>query len=67
MVLPGRPGLAGYPIAPPGLHRTIALAHRRGVQPTRAAAAFRETLLGHIRVSAASGLLPPGVQSLVAG
>jgi DNA-binding transcriptional LysR family regulator len=67
MVLPGRPGLAGYPIAPPGLHRTIALAHRRDVQPTRAAAAFREALLAHIRVSAASGLLPPGVQSLVAG
>jgi DNA-binding transcriptional LysR family regulator len=66
MVLPGRPGLVGYPIAPPGLRRTIALAHRKDVHPTRAASMFRETLLAHIRTEATSGSLPPGVQSLLA-
>ena len=45
MVLDGRPGLAGTPLAPPGLRRTIALAHRKDVEPTRAAQAFRATLL----------------------
>ena len=66
MVLPGRPGLSGYPIAPPGLRRTIALAHRRDVHLTRAAWMFRETLLAHIRTENASGSLPPGVESLLA-
>lgn len=66
IVLPALPGVAGYPIAPPGLHRTVALAHRRDVQPSRAAGMFRDTLLEHIRVSGTSGRLPPGVRSLVA-
>ena len=65
MVLPGRPGLAGYPIAPPGLRRTIALAHRKDVHPTRAASMFRETLLAHIQTESAAGALPPGVESLL--
>ena len=35
----------GTPLAPPGLQRTIALAHRKDVHPTHAAQAFHETLL----------------------
>jgi DNA-binding transcriptional LysR family regulator len=65
LVLPGRPGLTGYPIAPPGLRRTIALAHRKDVHPTRAASMFRETLLEHIQSEDAAGDLPPGVESLL--
>jgi DNA-binding transcriptional LysR family regulator len=65
MVLPGRPGLTGYPIAPPGLRRTIALAHRKDVHPTRAASMFRETLLAHIRTESTAGSLPSGVESLL--
>ncbi len=64
MVLDGRPGLAGTPVAPPGLHRTIALAHRKDVHPTHAARAFRDTLLGFLRDAEAAGTLPPGVRRL---
>jgi DNA-binding transcriptional LysR family regulator len=48
MVLAGRPGLRGIPIAPPGLSRTVALAHRTDVPPTNAARAFSEILLEHL-------------------
>ncbi|MFC4587382.1 LysR family transcriptional regulator [Sphaerisporangium corydalis] len=61
MVLDGRPGLAGTPLAPPGLRRTIALAHRKDVEPTRAAHAFRATLLSYLLVAAEEGSLPQGV------
>lgn len=61
MVLSGRPGLAGTPLAPPGLQRTIALAHRKDVQPTHAARAFRETLLRFLSDAATRGELPAGV------
>lgn len=66
VVLPGRPGIAGFPIARPGLHRTVALARRKDVRSTHAARALRETLLTHIRDEAASASLPPGVHSLLA-
>lgn len=62
MVLEGRPGLAGIPLAPPGLSRVIALAHRKDVQPTRAAQAFRATLLFFLTEAAHAGTLPPGVE-----
>jgi DNA-binding transcriptional LysR family regulator len=64
MVLAGRPGLVGTPLTPPGLQRTIALAHRRDVDPTHAARAFRETLLGFLRDAETEGGLPPGVERL---
>jgi DNA-binding transcriptional LysR family regulator len=64
MVLAGRPGLVGTPLAPPGLQRTIALAHRKDVDPTHAARAFRETLLSFLRDAEAADALPPGVQRL---
>ncbi|MFC6087230.1 LysR family transcriptional regulator [Sphaerisporangium aureirubrum] len=61
MVLDGRPGLTGVPLAPPGLRRTIALAHRKDVEPTRAAQAFRATLLSYLSEAAGEGTLPQGV------
>jgi DNA-binding transcriptional LysR family regulator len=64
MVLSGRPGLVGTPLAPPGLQRTIALAHRKDVHPTRAAQAFHETLLGFLTDAEARGDLPPGVHRI---
>ncbi len=61
MVLDGRPGLAGTPLAPPGLTRTVALAHRKDVEPTRAAQAFRATLLSFLSEADREGALPQGV------
>src|SRR6476469_6927915 len=52
MVLAGRPGLRGTPIAPPGLRRTIALAHRNDVPPTNAAKAFSDVLLDYLATKA---------------
>ncbi|TCO57215.1 LysR family transcriptional regulator [Actinocrispum wychmicini] len=49
MVLAGRPGLRGTPIAPPGLRRTVALAHRTDVPPTNAAQAFSDILVEYLR------------------
>jgi DNA-binding transcriptional LysR family regulator len=61
MVLVNRPLLRATPLAPPGMRRTIALAHRtRSVLP-HAAQAMRTTLLEHI---ATGGALPAGVQVL---
>lgn len=65
VVLPGRPGIVGYPLARPGLRRTVALARRKDVQPTRAAREFGAMLQSHIRSAAASGELPSGAESLV--
>lgn len=62
MVLAGRAGLHGTPLAGQGLRRTIALAHRRDVALTNAARAFRATLLDHLRASAARGAFPAGVK-----
>ncbi|MCK2213099.1 LysR substrate-binding domain-containing protein [Actinomadura sp. ATCC 31491] len=62
MVLDGRPGLAGTPLAPPGLSRTVALAHRKDVEPTTAAQAFRETLLSFVVEAGVEGTLPQGVE-----
>jgi DNA-binding transcriptional LysR family regulator len=60
MVLANRPLLRATPLAPPGMRRTIALAHRtRSVLP-HAAEAMRTTLLDHL----ADGSLPPGVRAL---
>ncbi|GII29729.1 LysR family transcriptional regulator [Planotetraspora mira] len=63
MVLDGRPGLVGTPILP-GLRRTVALAHRKDVEPTRAAQAFRSELLSFLVEAAAMGTLSPGIEAL---
>ncbi len=64
MVLAGRPGLAGTPFTPPGLQRTIALAHRKDVHPTHAAEAFHQTLLGFLSDAEAADTLPAGVERI---
>jgi DNA-binding transcriptional LysR family regulator len=61
MVLANRPLLRATPLAPPGMRRTIALAHRRRSVMPHAAAALRATLLEHITTG---GALPDGVRSL---
>jgi DNA-binding transcriptional LysR family regulator len=63
MVLANRPLLRSTPLAPPGLRRTIALAHRKRAVLPHAAVALRETLLHHI---AAGNALPHGVTALAA-
>lgn len=60
MVLVNRPALRSTPLAPPGMRRTIALAHRRRAILPHAAVALRAALLDHI----ATGELPSGVQPL---
>jgi len=62
MVLPGRPKLRGVPFMPPIPVRTIALAHRTDVHPTRAAAEFRFTLLELLSGAHIQGSLPAGVE-----
>ncbi|GAB1690398.1 LysR family transcriptional regulator [Krasilnikovia sp. M28-CT-15] len=61
MVLVNRPLLRATPLAPPGMRRTIALAHRRRAVLPHAAAALRTSLLEHIGTG---GALPLGVQAL---
>jgi DNA-binding transcriptional LysR family regulator len=60
MVLVNRPLLRATPLAPPGMQRTIALAHRRRTVLPHAAEALRATLLAHI----ATQQLPLGVRPL---
>ena len=62
MVLPGRPKLRGVPFVPPIPVRTIALAHRTDVHPTRAAAEFRFTLLQLLSSAHTQDDLPAGVE-----
>jgi DNA-binding transcriptional LysR family regulator len=63
MVLDGRPGLVGTPLVP-GLRRTVALAHRKDVEPTRAAQAFRDALLFFLAEASHDGSLPQGVEAI---
>lgn len=60
MVLANRPLLRATPLAPPGMQRTIALAHRKRSVLPHAAEALRATLLTHI----ATEQLPLGVRPL---
>lgn len=62
MVLQDRPKLSGVPFAPPVPVRTIALAHRTDVRPTRAAEEFRSTLLLLLSRANKQGNLPTGVE-----
>jgi DNA-binding transcriptional LysR family regulator len=63
IVLAGRHGLRPTRLDGSGwTHRTIALAHRTDVAPTRAADAFRETLLAVLARTSRTGGLPPGVR-----
>jgi DNA-binding transcriptional LysR family regulator len=59
MALTTRPLLRATPLVPPGLRRTISLAHRRHSPLPHAAQALRTTLLEHL----AAAPLPTGVQA----
>lgn len=67
MVLPGRPKIRGVPFAPPIPVRTIALAHRTDVHPTRAVQEFRRTLLQLLNDAHAQDSLPDGVEFIAHG
>ena len=67
MVLPGRPKLRGVPFVPPTPIRTIALAHRTDVHPTRAGVEFRSTLLQLLSDAHAQDGLPVGVEFIAPG
>lgn len=62
MVVAGRPGLRAIPFAPPGLSRTIALAHRRDVELPGAARAFVSMLLDRLAAAARAGELPRRIE-----
>lgn len=66
MVLERRPRLRGIRLVRPALSRTIALAHRRDVEPPSAARAFRTMLMDHLAAVARSGALPRGVEFALA-
>ncbi|WP_431784404.1 LysR family transcriptional regulator [Streptomyces chumphonensis] len=51
-----RSGLRTTPLAPPGLHRTISVAHRADVSPPRAARELRRILADHLT---GAGTEPP--------
>jgi DNA-binding transcriptional LysR family regulator len=67
MVLQGRPQLRGVPFVPLPPIRTISLAHRTDVRPTRAAEEFRTTLLQLLSNAHAHGSLPAGVEFIAPG
>jgi DNA-binding transcriptional LysR family regulator len=62
MVVEGRPGLRRIPFAHPGMSRTVGFAHRRDVEPSASARAFRSVLYDHLADEARSGALPRGVE-----
>jgi len=62
MVVEGKPGLRRIPFARPGLSRTIGFAHRRDVELSATARAFRSVLHDHLEEAVRSGDLPRGVE-----
>jgi DNA-binding transcriptional LysR family regulator len=62
MVLQDRPRLRRIPFHPPGLSRTIGLAHRRDVDLSVSAREFRSTLLDHLITARRTRTLPQGVE-----
>jgi DNA-binding transcriptional LysR family regulator len=67
MVLAGRARLCATPLAPPGVSRTIALAHHRESPLSHAAAAFHAMLLGYLDQAEADGTLPADVVRVGSG
>jgi DNA-binding transcriptional LysR family regulator len=50
------------PFVAPGLTRTVRLAHRRDIDPPRAALALQESILAYLARADAAGTLPPGTE-----
>jgi DNA-binding transcriptional LysR family regulator len=63
-VVAGRPALRATPLAPPGIPRTIALAHRREAVLSHAAQALRDTLVTHLRETQQHDAFPSDVELL---
>jgi DNA-binding transcriptional LysR family regulator len=59
-----RLGMRVTPFVPPGLQRTIGLARRRDVEPTRAAVELQRALWEYLRDISAAGNLPDGTRLL---
>nr|WP_261568397.1 LysR family transcriptional regulator [Frankia gtarii] len=59
-----RLGMRVTPFVAPGLQRTIGLARRRDVEPTRAAVELQRTLWEYLRHAASTGSLPDGTRLL---
>ena len=64
MVVAGRREFRATPFVAPGLTRTVGLAHRRDVEPPRAAREFERTLFALL---GSPGALPAGVEVLSSG
>ncbi|MFF4653356.1 LysR family transcriptional regulator [Streptomyces sp. NPDC001380] len=62
MVAERRPSVQVTPFAGAVLQRTVGLAHRRDVEPPRAARELRQVLLEHLDRAAAAGTLPQGTR-----
>ncbi|TDC57966.1 LysR family transcriptional regulator [Micromonospora sp. KC207] len=62
MVVARRPGVRVTRLAPPGVRRTIAVAHRRDVEPTHAGRELRRILMEYVREATEQNVLPPGVE-----
>jgi DNA-binding transcriptional LysR family regulator len=62
MVLQDRPRLRRIPFRPPGLSRTIGLAHRRDVDLSTAAREFQTVLVDHLTAARRSRTLPHDVE-----
>jgi DNA-binding transcriptional LysR family regulator len=52
------------PFEAPGLSRTVVLAHRRDLEPPRAAQALIDSLIEYLQAGAAADTLPPGTSEL---
>ena len=62
MVLTDRQRLRRITLRPPGLNRTIGLAHRRDVEPSPTSRAFQDLLTGHLITASQARTLPRGVE-----
>jgi DNA-binding transcriptional LysR family regulator len=62
MVVEGQPRLRSIPFVRPGMSRTVGLAHRRDVEPSASARAFRSVLYDYLADEARSDRLPRGVE-----
>lgn len=64
MMVTDRPTFRTTPFTAPGLARTIGLAHRKDVQPPRAARELRRILLAYLALATVTGALPPGTRPI---
>lgn len=64
MAVTSRPRLCVTPLAPPGVQRTIVLAHRRDYMLSHAAQRLHDRLLDYLAEAESAGTLPTGVERL---